>query len=242
VKELVQLSRQSQAVRGDPEQPTRQATTLDRLTRRTESEVKRRLARELHDSVAQILTVMVVDLESFKRDQAAHHVVVERAESLQASTREVLHNLRQVLYELRDEPSTESDFVQRLRTLLNRFAATTGTRTELTVSGAWPAQLEATTAHNLHRIVEEALNNVRLHSGATAVGVELTASGDDIELTVRDDGRGVLPLDGVRPGMGMMGMRERAVLLGGGLDVSNDSRGGTTVRTIIPYATKETVQ
>jgi len=93
---------------------------MDNLSRRTESEVKRRLARELHDSVAQILTLMVVDMENFKLDQADLHQVVSRVDSLQESTREVLHNLRQVLYDLREEPSTESSFVHQVRTLLER--------------------------------------------------------------------------------------------------------------------------
>ena len=86
--------------------------------RETESEVKRSLARELHDSVAQILTLMVVDMENFKLDQAGLQLVVEKVDSLQESTREVLHNLRQVLYDLREEPSTESGFVGEVRTLL----------------------------------------------------------------------------------------------------------------------------
>ncbi|HEY4026983.1 MAG TPA: histidine kinase [Candidatus Dormibacteraeota bacterium] len=206
-----------------------------------ERDVKRRLARELHDSVAQILTLMVVDLETFKRDQAAHHQVVERAESLQASTREVLHNLRQVLYDLREESSTENDFAQRIRALLKRFQATTGIRVELVVSAAWPSRLAATTAHNLARIVEEALNNVLLHSGAASVCVELAAGRDGFEVIVRDDGSGIA-LDGVRPpGMGVMGMHERAVLLGGEVRVSGNSTGGTTVRATVPNAAKESL-
>jgi two-component system sensor histidine kinase UhpB len=210
------------------------------LTRRAESEVKRQLARELHDSVAQILTLMVVDMENFKLDQAGQHNVVERVDSLQESTRAVLHNLRQVLYDLREEPSTESGFVQQVRALLTRFEGSTGIRSMLKVSSEWPARLSAATAHNLYRIVEEALNNVRLHSGAGRVDVLLVANGDGVELTVRDDGRGLPAEDGGRrQGMGMMGMRERAVLLGGELDVTSNGSGGTTVRAVVPKAAKE---
>jgi two-component system, NarL family, sensor histidine kinase UhpB len=208
--------------------------------RRAESEVKRKLARELHDSVAQILTLMVVDMENFKLDQAGQDLVVEKVDSLQESTREVLHNLRQVLYDLREEPSTESGFVQQVRTLLARFERSTGIRSKLKVSSEWPARLSAGTAHNLYRIVEEALNNVRLHSGAARVDVLLAANGDGVELTVRDDGRGLPATDGERrQGMGMMGMRERAVLLGGELDVTSNGSGGTTVKAVVPKAAKE---
>ena len=213
---------------------------LKDLARRTESEVKRQLARELHDSVAQILTLMVVDMENFKLDQAGQDLVVEKVDSLQESTRAVLHNLRQVLYDLREEPSTESGFVQQVRTLLTRFEGSTGISSMLKVSSEWPSRLSAATAHNLYRIVEEALNNVRMHSGAGRVDVLLTANGDGVELTVRDDGRGLPPGEGGRrQGMGMMGMRERAVLLGGELDVTSSGSGGTTVKAVVPRAAKE---
>jgi two-component system sensor histidine kinase UhpB len=213
---------------------------LNDLARRAESEVKRKLARELHDSVAQILTLMVVDMENFKLDQAGQDIVVEKVDSLQESTREVLNNLRQVLYDLREEPSTESGFVHQVRTLLARFERSTGIRPMLRVSSEWPARLSSGTAHNLYRIVEEALNNVRLHSGAARVDVMLGAIGDGVELTVQDDGRGLPSSDGERrQGMGMMGMRERAVLLGGELDVTSSGNGGTTVRAVVPRAAKE---
>jgi signal transduction histidine kinase len=207
--------------------------------RRAESEVKRHLARELHDSVAQILTLMVVDMENFKLDQAGQVSVVSRVDSLQESTREVLRNLRHVLYDLREEPSTDSGFVQSVRSLLGRFEGSTGIPSKLRVSSGWPSRLSSGTASNLYRIVEEALNNVRLHSGAGRVDVVLEPLGDGVSLTVRDDGRG-LPSNGSRrPGMGMMGMRERAVLLGGELNVISDGGTGTTVKAVVPRAARE---
>ena len=213
---------------------------LSELSRRAESEVKRRLARELHDSVAQILTLMVVDMENFKLDQAGQHQVVERVDSLQESTREVLSNLRELLYDLREEPSVDNSFVQSVRVLLNRFESATGITSKLQVSAEWPARLSAGTAHNLYRIVEEALNNVRLHSGARRVDVDLDSVEGIVALTVRDDGRGLPPAVGSRrQGMGMMGMRERAVLMGGELDVSSNGSGGTTVKAVVPEAAKE---
>ena len=68
----------------------------------------------------------------------------------------------------------------------------------------------------------------------------LVANGDGMELTVQDDGRGLPPGEGGRrQGMGMMGMRERAVLLGGELDVTSNGSGGTTVKAVVPRAAKE---
>jgi len=131
-------------------------------------------------------------------------------------------------------------FVQQVRTLLNRFELSTGIRSKLNVDAGWPARLSAATAYNLYRIVEEALNNVRLHSGAARVNVELGAIDDGVSLVVRDDGRGLLGTDGSRrPGMGVMGMRERAVLLGGELNVTSDGTEGTTVTAVVRGLAKE---
>jgi signal transduction histidine kinase len=209
---------------------------LDELARRAESQVKRRLARELHDSVAQILTAMVVDMENFKHDQAERESVVRKVDDLQGSTREVLNNLRELLYDLREEPSHDHNFVHRVRGLLSSFESSTGISSKLSVSARWPAMLSAAMAYNLYRIVEEALANVRRHSGAATVDVQLGSADSAVVLTVHDDGRGLFRVGSSRrPGMGMVGMEERAVLLGGRLDVVSDAQhGGTVVTATVP--------
>ena len=86
---------------------------------------------------------------------------------------------------------------------------------------------------NLYRIVEEALTNVRMHSGATLVEVVLRLAREKhIALEVRDDGQGSNVRERV-PGMGILGMKERAVILGGILEVESGNS-GTTVRAILP--------
>jgi signal transduction histidine kinase len=220
----------------EEEEAGRRRPALDELARRAESEVKRRLARELHDSVAQILTTMVVDMENFKHDHAERESVVKKVGDLQDSTREVLANLRQLLYELREEPAHDHSFVHKVRSLLSSFEMSTGIRSKLSVSQRWPQRLTAATAYNLYRIVEEALNNVRLHSGAGSVDVKLGSSGNSVVLSVQDDGRGLRRAgDSRRPGLGMVGMEERAILLGGRLDVNSDEQaGGTIVIATVP--------
>ncbi len=210
------------------------------VSREADGDVRRRLARELHDTVAQTLTLMVVDMEHLKREQAGHDGVVEQVDRLQASTREVLQQLRNVLYDLREEPVIEVAFVRRARELVARFQAATGVRARLRVAPAWPERMAAATAHDLYRILQEALNNVRLHSGASSVEVDLAAAAGRLGLTVRDNGRGVAAGDGdMRQGMGMLGMRERAVLLGGALHIDGNGSGGTTVRAVLPVAPRE---
>lgn len=202
------------------------------LIRRTESEVKLQLARELHDRVAHILTLMVVDMEQFKLDVAATDEVISSVDRFQDATRKVLHNLRQVLYDLREEPSTDHEFVAQVRQRVDRFAQSTGIHARLRPSAAWPPWLPAATAHNLHRIVEEALTNVRMHSGASEVDVELDATAHHLVVVIRDDG-GSLPQE-PRRGLGLVGMRERAALLGGALEVTSEPGRATTVRAVVP--------
>jgi two-component system sensor histidine kinase UhpB len=200
------------------------------------AEIRRVLARELHDRVAQTLTSMLIELENFKIEQMGNQSVLREVDVLQESTRDVLNNLRHVLYGLRGETGIEEGFVEAVRALLARFQEKTQVTTTLSVSPSWPSRLRSTAALNLYRILEEALNNVRLHSGARLVEVALGPGFDsNLALEVKDDGRGAETEAGRRlPGMGVLGMRERAVILGGRLEVESVLGGGTTVRAILP--------
>jgi two-component system sensor histidine kinase UhpB len=179
---------------------------------------------------------MLIELENFKLDQTGNQTVVREVNVIQDSTREVLNNLREVLYDLRGHNGTEESFIDTVRGLLARFQEMTHTKTILSISPSWPAQLRPAVALNLLRIIEEALNNVRMHSGAQMVEVALGPSGDGgIAVEVRDDGRGSFADGGERtPGLGVLGMRERAVILGGRLEVTPVGGGGTSVRAILP--------
>ena len=200
-----------------------------------ERELKRLLARELHDRVAQTLTSMLVDLENFKVEQAGRQSVIRQMDGLQDSTRLVLNNLRQLLYELRGEEPVGDTLEDAIRALINRFHAQTGISIELSVLPGWPKRMRSACALNLYRIVEEALTNVRMHSGAQQVTVALQPySETQLEVVIRDDGRGV-DTDERRPlGMGTVGMKERAVFLGGQLRVESDLGNGATVRAVFP--------
>lgn len=194
------------------------------------------LARELHDQVAQTLTTMLIELENFKVEQTGRQSVLRQLGELQESTRDVLSSLRRVLYHLRGESGIEEGFADAVRALLARFEERTHISARLSVSPVWPSRLRSQAALNLYRIIEEALNNVRMHSGAGLVEVAL---GPGLEshfaVEVKDDGRGAKSAAGDRvPGMGVLGMQERAVILGGRLEVETPAGGGTTVRAILP--------
>jgi signal transduction histidine kinase len=199
-----------------------------------EKEIRSLMARELHDRVAQTLTAMLVDVENFKAQQVAWDDVLRELDAIQSSTREVLSSLRQLLHDLRGENPIGDSFVKAVGDLLARFSEKTRIEAEVVVQREWPAVLTPAAALNLYRIIEEALSNVRMHSGASRVRVQLEAPMDrQLALVIDDDGRGLdssLP----RPGFGTVGMKERALFLGGQLKISSEIGAGTIVRVAFP--------
>jgi len=200
-----------------------------------EDEVRRMVARELHDRVAQTLTGMLVEVENFKSQQVGWEDVLRQMDMVQSSTRQVLSNLRQLLHDLRGEDQFRDGFVDALGILITRFEEKTLITIELDVKPGWPESLTPPASLNLYRIIEEALSNVRMHSGARSVRIVLEPQSDhELSLVVGDDGRGV-DTDASRPvGLGTVGMRERALFLGGELRIESEAGVGTKVLAIFP--------
>jgi len=216
------------------------------------------VARELHDRVAQTLTGMLVDVENFKSQQVGWDDVLLELDSIQTSTRKVLSSLRQLLHDLRGEGGASGtggsggsggSFLSALDSMVSRFEEKTSIHAELDVTPGWPAAMAPAAALNLYRIVEEALANVRMHSGASTVRVVLDAPADDqFVVMIDDDGRGQETHFSRPVGLGTVGMKERAALLGGKLKIESETGSGTTVYATFskaqlvpgqPSATKE---
>ena len=200
-----------------------------------EEEVRRLVARELHDRVAQTLTGMLVDVENFKSEQVGWQDVVQQLNGIQSSTRQVLASIRQLLHDLRGEEPLDGTFVDAITALLVRFEEKTGIRGEIEITPGWPQALTPQASLNLYRIIEEALSNIRMHSGARSVRIVLGPHAEnELGIVVEDDGRGV-DTDPSRPvGMGTIGMRERAMFLGGHIRIESADGHGTLVRAMFP--------
>lgn len=201
-----------------------------------EGDLQRFVARELHDRVAQALTAMLVNLEVFRGGQVGRRAVLEEIDGMQASLRDVLGSLRELLFDLRGESRPPSEpFTEAVAGLLDEFEAQSGIDARLTVGPGWPAEIEPAPAINLRRIIGEALTNVRRHSDARHVTVEMKAHGStSLSITVSDDGRGFGVVGGVQPGLGIVGMREQALLLGASLQMRGRDTAGTTLSIIVP--------
>lgn len=203
-------------------------------------EVRRLLARELHDSVAQTLSTMLLELDGFRADQYGRAGVLAQLDQLERSTRKALSELRDLLMELRAQPIDDVDLVMLIRESLQlRRGRRHPLVFELSVSPDWPAGIPGRVASELHRMIEEAVDNGVRHSGAERIEIALDVSSRDrlAVMTISDDGRGLPSHGGSGRGLGIVGMLERAVLLGGGVEHHAGPGGrGTTVRVTVPIA------
>jgi two-component system sensor histidine kinase UhpB len=198
--------------------------------------IKRELARELHDQVVQDLTAMLIDLENFKRGPFDSQATVLQVDSVQGGLRTMLGRLRGMLYGLRGEDAWEHDLAETLRIFAVEYSHRTGARVLVRVARDWPDPIRRTTAQHILRVVQEAVHNARRHGGATSVRVSLRLTDGFARVMIQDDGRGISSEDGANPGLGVLGMRERALLIGGTLSVDSARGRGATVRMLFPQA------
>lgn len=190
------------------------------LTRRAE---RQRMARELHDTLAQGLIGLTLQLEAargqLERDNPARALAI--VDQALTGARGTLASSRQAIDDLRRNPD---DLASEIGARAARFTRETGIRSTVEIGGE--LALPAETREQLLRVLDEALANVARHAEAGHVLVQFADGAGGLSLRVTDDGRGFDP-DAVRDGhYGLVGMRERAVLIGGSLRV--DSRPGRT--------------
>ena len=189
---------------------------------------RRRIARELHDVVLQDLTYALQSVRVVSRIPDGPNRDAETARQIEALERSVA-GIRDAIYDLRLEGAGEQTLIRSLESIveLNRqmFPACAF---ELSATGDFPTSLRGPLAIEVARVVQEALANVRRHSGARHARVSLERE----RVEVRDDGRGFGP--DTPAGMGLTGMRERAQSLGGELEVEAEPGGGTLVRLRVP--------
>jgi signal transduction histidine kinase len=198
--------------------------------------VKKALALELHDGLAQSLYSTLMQIGVFAREQRSRPDVLAQLDFIQVSLRDSLNDLRETLTELRGQPTLANDFLPAIREALGRYEQRTTVKVNLWISRSWPDRLPPETCIHILRIVQESINNAHKHGGASKVHVGLKPlRGGGLMVSIRDDGRGVPCQDFNRPlGLGIVGMRERASLMGGELTIRSRSLGGTTVIANLP--------
>ncbi|WP_246212267.1 sensor histidine kinase [Streptomyces abyssomicinicus] len=202
---------------------------------------RRRLAAEIHDTLAQGLTGIIAQLQvvASTDDPAVARRHADRAADL---ARHSLGEARRSVQNLAPAGLAEDGLPQALRKTVDGWSERQGLRAEFTLTGE-PEQLHGEVAATLLRISQEALSNVARHASASRVGVTLSFMGDEVTLDVRDDGRGfdpaALPPRTRNGGFGLDGMRARAERIAGSVVVESEAGQGTAVSTRVPLVRHE---
>jgi two-component system NarL family sensor kinase len=210
------------------------ARLFARSTRLGAVEERNRLAREIHDTLAQGLTATALQLESAEALlDAGSEVVHEPLRRALSLTRSNLEEARRSVLDLRASPLEGRPLSEALNSLVDRWEAETGINARYgAVNGSRPLPPRVEAA--LYRICQEALTNATRHAGAGRVAVRLVAAPDRVRLVVEDDGRG-FDASAVPEGRhGLVGMRERAKVLGGVLAVHSSPGAGTRIEATVP--------
>jgi PAS domain S-box-containing protein len=204
-------------------------------------EERKRLAREIHDQLGQALTAVKLDLFGLIRESGGdpQHPSPRGASILQLVD-ETAQTVGRISTELRPRMLDDLGLVATLEWATEDFAARTEMKCRL---DALPEDIDIDSEHAtaIFRIVQETLTNVARHAAASEVEVRLTRDGNDLTLEVRDNGKGI---DEAKlsdaDSLGILGMRERAMALGGSLTITGISGKGTTVNVLIPDACRNT--
>jgi two-component system, NarL family, sensor histidine kinase UhpB len=188
---------------------------------------RRRIARELHDVVLQDLTYTLQSMQVLRRMPEGVDRAEEVGHQVEALKRAV-GGLRDAIYDLRLESVRERPLVRAVESIveLNRQIGE-GCQFELVVEDGFPAAISGPASVEVVRVVQEALANVRRHSGAGRAVVTLGTVNGEVLVEIEDDGRGFGPETSY--GMGLTGMRERVLALGGELEVEGREGVGTRV-------------
>jgi PAS domain S-box-containing protein len=226
------------ALKQAEEELQRSFRQLRELTARLQSvreEERARVAREIHDELGQALTAIKIDLASLIRAlRTDQQEELDKAESILRLIDQTIVSVRRIATELRPGILDDLGLVAAVEWAAEEFEARTGTKCHLDLPhDDIVIDQERTTA--IFRIFQETLTNVTRHAQATRVDVRLGRENGNIVLEVRDNGRGIAEeqLSSGRS-LGILGMRERALLLGGELTITGAPGKGTIVKVLIP--------
>lgn len=203
------------------------ATSNARALSAQEAE-RRRIAQELHDEIGQALTAVLLGLKRVA--DLAPDSLRDDLRQVQEITRESLDEIRRIARRLRPGVLEELGLVSALKALAAEVPDHTGLSIKTVLDPDLPP-LGNEKELVIYRVAQEGLTNVVRHAGARHAEIALRRRPSGVELSIRDDGKGI---GGAAEGAGIRGMRERALLIGAHLVVETASSGGTVVRLEVP--------
>jgi signal transduction histidine kinase len=231
-EERSRLIAQLEATRGELAASERRAGVLAE---------RQRLAREIHDTLAQGFASIVTLYEAARAELGSRpELTLRRLDEVGRTARSSLTEARRVVWALRPEALETETLAAAIEGLVRDFSSETGIAARAIVHGE-PRELEGEAEATLLRVAQEALANVRKHARASNVALTLTFLDDAVRLDVRDDGvgfaRGLVERDRDQwpvGGFGLTGMRERLEQLGGNLTIESAPGAGTAIAAALP--------
>jgi signal transduction histidine kinase len=245
------------AARGELEEAVKQRTVeLDKTNHnlrelsarllQLQDDERRRIARELHDSVGQMLTALGMNLAAVGADLERLSKTANTVNDSAALVQELSREVRTISHLLHPPLLDEAGLASALRWYIEGFAQ----RSKIEVDLEFPADFgrlsrESETA--IFRTVQECLTNIHRHSESATARIRVVASGDDIRVEVEDRGKGIPPEKQFEmastgtPGVGIRGMRERLRQLGGSLEIHSNGK-GTLIVARLPATASSPVQ
>lgn len=215
---------------------------LLRHTVRAQEDERARIARELHDETAQMLSAFTLELATLRNDKLRKPEVKQTVERLQTLSRDMSQGLYRLVHDLRPAQLDDLGLVPALRFLIEQECCPLGLNVDFEVGGT-PRRLNPLVETVLFRVGQEALTNLARHAQVQEGRVEIVYTENDVTLRVQDRGRGFDPTENFRPphGWGLAGMKERVESVDGTLRVISATGQGTTIEVQIPLNSKELI-
>jgi PAS domain S-box-containing protein len=212
-------------------QQSEQLRELSNRLPKTQDDERRRIARELHDSAGQLITVLGMNLAGIAQRVGQNPSLSETVEDTQNLLQQLSREIRTTSYLLHPPLLDENGLSQAIHWYMQGLKERSDLDIELSVPenfGRLPADLELT----IFRIVQEGLTNIHRHSGSKTATIRLSRSADSVLLRIEDHGKGISPeklaaIRAQRTGVGITGMRERVRHLKGVMDIQSNGTGAT---------------
>jgi len=203
-------------------------------------EERTRVAREIHDELGQALTAIKIDLTALVRELPMDNgPAVQRSQSILKLVDETIQSVQRIATELRPGILDDLGLAAAVEWAAEEFESRTGTKCRVSLPDADIA-MDPERATALFRILQETLTNVARHANATEVKVKLARDNGDLSLEIQDNGQGIGEQQLLASAsLGILGMRERSLLLGGNLTIRGTPGKGTTVRVRIPNVERQ---
>lgn len=213
-----------------------------RLKLAAEEEERRRIARNLHDQLGQHLTAFALHIASLRRLVEEKKSIMPRLEQLEELARVLTRDARYLSLELRPPELDDAGLAGALESYVEQWERRYEIRAEVKCTGiSGPTELPDEVSSALYRIAQEALTNVARHADASMVSVVLDRPNGTVNLIIEDDGIG-FDVDATHRRvrnerrLGIAGMRERAALIGGTLEIETSPGTGTSIYVRVPIA------